>query len=726
MKTGASDIAVPSGSGGDPRMMEERDVKLIVTRKVTIGSRSLRGLIGLMVMVLGVIATAAQTWAQVGGQVQAQTNAQLQANKPEGGVSPASAPAQADPGDDGQEDGPSWGSMHRRVNTVSGASGGIRVVDPGTGSPGSIRTQVMLDAYSGSDFLIEGDSVEQDGQAISLGWSPTEYMELYAALLNRGTAISPQDRSLHVLGDVLVGVDVGFDLTPVFRLGGGLRFAVLNAVGSSDSLLDATGVGVRATAALDLMRLEKAIPLIARFNIDYLFDNSGSIIEDLEDSKLAALEDPARRGETRHLIDRFERFALGINRVDILTFGVGAEFPLELSTDMYLYPMAEWRLGLPVNRQDFNCPFFSSDEDRGTSESADDTCMDDGGLESYPMTATLGARVAFPVRGLSALLAVDLGLTGKDTFVRELIPTAPYRVLFGIGYDYDAKPQPPPVVIAAPEATPEPEPITGRLSGVVVSRGSGVPVAGAVIKFVDYPLTALATDPSGRFTTYAFPPGAISMNVSHPDFEAGQCSGTIADQGGEASIRCELTPQPQTGTLTGELVDGWGIPVAGASLQLVGPATAAARTDSSGHFEQADLPAGKYDVKIDLPGYALRTATAVVSPRSIEHVTLSVPALPKGAVTPGNGELSIVGLEFEADSTRVSQASEGAVAALADYLVRQPTLRIEIAAPPTRKPGLASERALTLRQRLVRAGVAESRVVVASEPARSLTVRIVP
>jgi hypothetical protein len=56
------------------------------------------------------------------------------------------------------------------------------------------------------------------------------------------------------------------------------------------------------------------------------------------------------------------------------------------------------------------------------------------------MNLALGMRVVPPVRGVTLLFALDLGLAGTDTFVRELSPNAPFSLTFALGYDYDARP----------------------------------------------------------------------------------------------------------------------------------------------------------------------------------------------------------------------------------------------------------------------------------------------
>lgn len=622
-----------------------------------------------------------------------------------------------------------WALAHRRYNTLSGATGGIHVVGPSSGAPGSVRLQIALDSYSGSDFLLEDDTVEQQGQSISLSWTPTEYLELYGSLFNRGSATSESDESLHVLGDMLFGVELFASPVKLLRLGGGLRFGLLNAMGTSDTVLNATSIGLRGTAALDFQMLDHPLPFVARLNLDYVFDNSANVVEELEQDRYDALPDAADEAdETRHLLTRFERFALGINRVDMFNISTGFEFPLELGEDVYLHPIAEWQLGVPVNRQDFDCAFFSSNKQRGTPKSLDDNCMQDEGFKSWPMTITLAARFVPPVRGLSGFLAVDLGIKGTTRFVRELVPNAPFRVLFGLGYDYDAEPPPPPppppAPVVAPEVAPEPEPIVGRVQGVVTAIGSGVPVSGARVAFPDHPVTALSTGEAGRFISYEFPPGNIVMDVSHPDYESGQCTGVIPETGGDVEVRCEVAPLPQTGNLEGRVTDAWGMGVAGARVQLSGPASATLITDEQGRFQRPELPPGAYLLRVDSSTHMIRTAEVNVTARATTTTTITAPERPsKPNVEVRGSAIRADGLTFEGDSTDLSSAGAQILAELADLLLRRPELRIRLQAPGS--ASLALTRSLLLKQELTHAGVDESRVEAVGGGGRKLVIAIV-
>jgi hypothetical protein len=266
------------------------------------------------------------------------------------------------------------------------------------------------------------------------------------------------------------------------------------------------------------------VPLITRFGLDYYFDNSSNLIEESEKERLSRLsnppEDPA--DEYRHMLTPIERFGLGINRVDMLTFALGLEAPLAAATDFYIHPIIEWQLGVPVNRQQFDClrPYDANDPD---------SCLDIEGIGSFPQNLTLGVRVLPPVRGLGLLLAADIGLTGASDFVRELSPAKPYDVILALSLNYGERPCRTVVkeVVHEVEAVRESASVRGRIKGLVVEQGSGIPVPNAVISYLGHELTAQQVSAQGSFVSYSFEPGEVKFEVTHPEYEPNICTALI-------------------------------------------------------------------------------------------------------------------------------------------------------------------------------------------------------
>jgi OmpA-OmpF porin, OOP family len=608
-----------------------------------------------------------------------------------------------------------WDLLHRRYNTWSGPTGGLFLLDGRAGEPGAIRVQLGLDGFVGSNILLEGDHISVSEQSLSLSGTVTENLELFAALANRtANETRPDHRTLDSIGDVSLGGKLGTQLSDVVDVGADLRLTFLNKVGGGGFDWGATSVWLRSALGIDLQRMEKPVPLIFRFNAGYLLDNSSVTIRGTENDRYEQVVGAqAKSDEVRHLINRFERLAMGVNRIDRFTFGAGAEVPLELAKQFYMHPIVEWQLGLPVNRQKYDCPFVASDPLAGerNAPQGDDSCYERS-PSVMPMNLTLAVRVVPPVRGLSALLGVDIGLTGTDKFVRELQPNLPWRFMFAISYDYDARPAPPPVQpppVAAVIA-PAPVVVNGRVRGLVTTP-DGQPVADARVRFTEQPLlTALATGADGRFVSEPLTPGAVALEVSHPDYEPTQCAAVLLPGAGDAEVRCTMTPKPLYGKLQGQVLDAWGAPVAGARVILSGPSNAMAVSDARGAFSADQLSPGSYSLRVEAAGYFVRNSRADIEARS---TSLLSPSLTRKPITPSvtisGHTMDAPALTFKTDtSTELNSAALESIAEIADYMLTRTDLYLQVQGYGT--DAVASARALLIKQRLVEAGVAESHI----------------
>jgi outer membrane protein OmpA-like peptidoglycan-associated protein len=646
-------------------------------------------------------------------------------------AAPASAPAAAAPppaAAAADSDAAAWDLTHRAYNTFEGSTGSMYLSDPGMAEPGSVRVQLALDSYSGDSFLYDSDEVEQNRQFLSVSWTALELLEIFTSIQNRATVADvPAANSLHAMGDLTFGFKLRAEPSPIWRLGGGVRLGLLNDIGEQETLLDATNIGLNGAIALDLQRQDDPIPLIVRFNVDYLFDNSAKVLDDVEDVRYRNLDDPDDRDdEVDNLITRVERFGLGVNRVDMLTLALGVEVPLQVGERFFLHPMVDWRLGLPLNRQGYDCAFFSSDEDRGSNEpGADDTCLDDAGFDAFPMNLAFGARFVPPVRGLSVLLGVDFGLSGTDVFVRELQGVAPFRLILAFGYDYDARPQPkPPAPPPAPPAAP-PAPPKGRLLGKVVDQASGAPIAGALVSFASADMPPVATDANGQFVSYELDPGDVELALSHADYEPRRCGTAVPSAGGEVQVSCSMAALPTHGSLRGTVRDVYGSAVAGVRIQLTGPSTQLVSSDAAGEFMAENLAAGDYTARTESGSHLTRVLHFAVQPRQQARLDVAlVPRPAKSGVQLKGGQIQVANLRFTEGGSDIDAAGAQALAEVADLLLREPGLRrVRIAGDGGE--GLALGRALAIKQRLVDAGVPDTRLEVASEPAKKVTLTIV-
>ena len=364
-------------------------------------------------------------------------------------------------------------------------------------------------------------------------------------------------------------------------------------------------------------------------------------------------------------------------------------------------------MGIGVNRQDYDCPNVTNAGEVGTPESTIDACYEREPGGSLPMTLALGVRVVPPLRGISAVLGIELGLSGTSTFARELgrvaVPRA-LRVLVRLRCTPRREGDRP-----APPAAPAPAPgITGRIQGRVTGS-DGSPIDSAIVAFVAHDVSAVATSSDGRFVSEAFPPGEVQLEASHPDYETARCAAVIPEGGGNVEASCELTPKPSTAKLTGRVLDVFGAPQSGASVSLQGPTSGSATTDMRGSFEIAGVTSGEYTVRVDAPGHftkLVKTTVGEDSQSQLEIAVLARPASP--TVSLSGNEIRARDLKFQGTSTELDRAAAQSVAELADLLLSRPDLRVQIQGYGD--DALSLSRSLLVKQRLVDAGVPDGRL----------------
>jgi len=640
-------------------------------------------------------------------------------------------------------------------NSWFGSTGGLHLIDGSSGDVGTLRLQFGFDYFSASDLLLAGDSDNALSGVLSLSATPIKQLEVFASLSshsNSNTLGNPV--LLQVAGDVVLGAKGYKQLLPWLSVGADARLLFLNTVGDLGVLFSGTSLGVRGAATADLRYIDEPIPLILRGNLGYLLDNSSALIESVESARYARLPASTRRdlaSEDRHLVTRVERFALGINRVDMFSIGLGVEAPLAVATDFFVQPLLEWQLGIPVNRQGYSCLSVGTDAHVGSP----DGCLAITGLSAAPSTLTLGARVLPPVRGLSGLLALDIGLLGTSTFVRELAPNRPWAFIMSVAYAVDTRPPAPEIhyVVAHPKQQPSTAPSSAkkRIRGQVIERGFGTAIAGAAIRYPDHDVNPQLTGPDGRFISYEFDPGEIVLEVTHPDYESARCGASIpppsrpgaagqkphgsgltpvpAAGSGAAKpaaaedfveARCELVGRPKAGGVLGSVSnEKTGMPVAGVTVDLTGPDTRSVVSDAGGQFSAQGLKAGEYTARVDAPNYLLKSQPFTLTPGSDTTLPLALVAKPKTAqVTMTAHEVKIRSqIMFKSNSADIDERSTGLLSEIADVLQRNPqATQVQVQGHTDNRGdsaqnlALSQQRAEAVVQWLVNAGVASSRL----------------
>jgi outer membrane protein OmpA-like peptidoglycan-associated protein len=653
---------------------------------------------------------------------------------------PQAAPAAAPAAQDRNAEQAYRERRHLLHNTWSGPVGGFRVVDAGSGAPAAFRAQLGLNFFFADGWLTlpEGTGMglstsnSHVGGSLSVSWNPWEFLEFYAALASWANS-NPQESPelFQVLGDTLFGVKGSYRALPWLYVGGDLSVALLNTVGDIGLVGDSTSFGIRANAAADLRELDSPIPLIARLNLQYWFDNSQALVAGVERARYQALLDPrpcptidggtGNCFEERHLVTRVERYALQIDRVDRFTIGIGVEAPLRVMENFHISPIAEWVLNIPVNRQGYSCLFVPGAGTPDLPGEGQDGCLDRQGFGAFEQTLTLGVKVLPPLRGMNIFAAVDIGLTGVNTFVRELSGQAPYNVMFGVGYAFDTLPVVQEVEreVVREVVRETPPPARGRVVGTVVEQGAGTPIAAAIVSFPGRELTALSTNAQGGFRSYELEPGEVRVSVSHPEYNDGTCAGTIPADGGDVEVRCELVALPRLGSLRGRVTGEGSGPVGGASVTLTGPASRTFTTAPDGSFSASDLPPGSYTARVEAQDFLLRQDGFEV--RAREQATPEIVLIPRprtSLVAIRARQITIRRqVNFATDSAEILPTSTQLLSEIADVILRHPELtRIEIQGHTDDRGGqqhnqdLSQRRAEAVRDWLVRAGVDASRL----------------
>jgi len=616
----------------------------------------------------------------------------------------------------------------RAQNTWFGSTGGVRIIDAASGEPGTLRFQLGVDYFRSKDFLVPHDTNEMLSGTFSLSATVIKHLELFAAFSARSNSNDAGNPVLlQVVGDVVFGIKGYAAITRWLSAGADLRVLFSNTVGDLGVTFDATSLGLRPALTADFTSLERPFPLILRANVGYLLNNSSELAEKVERERYNALPEATRRpweDEDRHLLTRIERFGLQIDRVDTFSVGVGAEVPIQLARDFYLQPLVEWELGIPVNRQRYDCLLVPTD----ATVDGSDGCLATTGLSAARSTLTAGFRVLPPVRGLSVLVAGDIGLLGTNKFVRELAPNRPWAVMLALAYAIDTRPPKPEVrYVSVPQpAKVVAPPAKVRIDGVVVERGTATPVIAAVIRYPDRELSPQLTGSEGRFLSYEFEPGEVALDVTHPDYDPERCVAQIpAPSELETSaehtvpLRCELTLHPRPGSLVGTVTDEREKPVAGVRVELTGPKATTLVSSPTGELRAEDLPAGEYRARVDAPEYLFKSQTFMIASGSETRLSMSLITKPKVAhVALNANEVKITTqVVFTPNSAEIDARSTGLLSEVADVLARNPQVeRVQVQGHTDNRGAreynldLSQRRAEAVMTWLVNAGIDSSRL----------------
>ena len=593
-------------------------------------------------------------------------------------------------------------------NSYSGPTGGIRIIDAGSGEAGTFRLALQTEFFVIRDYFVSGDRAHAFAGNLSLSITPTEFLEVFAAAEVTSAWDDSNDPLLiQRVADVLLGLKGFYRAKPWLSVGGDFSILFPGGVGDASATFRATSFGLRANLSMDFREHQhRKSPLIWRFNARYWFDNSANLTEGVEDRRFDALGGIVPKPlETRNLLTAFERFAYGVNRVDTVRLATGLEIPLEVRK-VGLRPMLEWQWDIPVNRQSYTCPVAGTPDD--------DSCLEQEKLRAFPMLLTLGMRILSPPNGLSFTVGADIGITGTRTFVRELAPNVPYNVILGIGYAFD--PSPASSATGSRAATPVLVEL-GRVDGTVVDQGSGEPVSGASVAVVGSDVSPQVTGSDGRFASYDLPEGEARLLVSHPDYARAECPASVPSE-----TECVLVRTIVDGSLRISTLDKNGDPIPQVLVQVRGPSEHQLVSDRAGVARLDSLPPGPYTAYVNEPAYLVAVRDFDVAERDETEVQLRIlrkPTRPRVLVKKTEIVLRRQ-ISFATGSDEILPNSETLLLEVADALLRNPGIElIEIQGhtdnrgDPNLNMRLSQQRAESVQRWLMQHGVEPERLSAA-------------
>jgi outer membrane protein OmpA-like peptidoglycan-associated protein len=267
--------------------------------------------------------------------------------------------------------------------------------------------------------------------------------------------------------------------------------------------------------------------------------------------------------------------------------------------------------------------------------------------------------------------------------------------------------------------------VLGHVAGKVVDQMTNAPISGVVVSETAHGQAPVATDSLGRFTSYDLAPGDVTFDLSHPDYQAARCTAVIPAAGGTVEASCSLASLPASGALKLTVRDQYGAAVAGAHVLVVGVSTQSGTSDATGDVLLEGLAAGEYTARIESDPYLMRVVRLSVARRQQTTLEASLTARPaKSGLTRKGNDIKLAALKFQGDTVDMGPAAQLAVAELADLLLRDPTIR-RVRIQADGGESLALGRALAVKQRLVDAGVPDTRLEAATEPASKPTITVV-
>ncbi|BCB03802.1 carboxypeptidase regulatory-like domain-containing protein [Bacillus sp. KH172YL63] len=157
------------------------------------------------------------------------------------------------------------------------------------------------------------------------------------------------------------------------------------------------------------------------------------------------------------------------------------------------------------------------------------------------------------------------------------------------------------------------DPIAGLVTGTVTDNAM-IPIEGALVTIVqnNIPIATDITDQNGNYEVPNLAPGSYTVVVSADNFTT-ETVGTIITSGETTVTNVVLAPDP--GTLSGNVTNDSGDPIAGATISIqtnVGIILTTV-TDSNGNYVVEGLAPGNYTVTASAPNFQTQIIGASIS-----------------------------------------------------------------------------------------------------------------
>lgn len=471
-----------------------------------------------------------------------------------------------------------------------GAIGLFHTTLPDVGGKYTVRVRLYTDFFRREGFIYEGpngpDTHSRVRGGVALGFTPFKYGELFFSVNNsasRNERDQPEGQeespTIFALGDMNFGFKAANRFKNGVGLGGQLGLGLLS--GEDRLFTSNVNFWFDVLFAVDVRYMtKKQFPFRFTANLGWILDNT------LRVNDYTRFQDPVAA--------EVARFSLNANH-NRLRMRYAVDFPIRLGKEKQfgLDPMLEWSWDVSTTEE----PFFA---------------RDDAAASPLPRSSswlTLGLR-ANVVSGLHVGVAADIGLVSPNFEYGP--PTPPWQVLLGLGWSFDPKPIVKEVEVESKEPPPPQPVMEGRVVGQVVDP-DGNPVPDARISFPGLTSGVILTDSTGSFTSFRFPAGTVTIQVSMNDQMVKEAVAEIADgEDRQVTIQLDTPPEPASGELAGTFTDTEGNAVA-VKMYVVGQGVDETFDSDERGLIRLLLYEGEYRATLSAPGFVDKTVTFTVT-----------------------------------------------------------------------------------------------------------------